>query len=265
MQPMQPAVHAASQDWATPLCVCCNDGVELCCAATWCPCVVVGTNTMMLDTGNSALGPCSGAGNKACLTHGLLVGAGAIVNTILQGACAGTGWACLQNFTNCPAAAYSSQVSRHRTRTRFNIPKEGTCVEGGKDHDLLCHFCCMPCNLCQEHVEIKTRLLAEQGVVYVPGGGPAGVHLAAPGRQQMQMYAVQGQVNPYATQPPAAGQFQYHGAPQAAQGNPYATATAAPAMGVPVAAQPAYQPGNAAGGSGAGPSAQPSYPAPPKF
>lgn len=198
-----------TQTWNTQLC--CPAGMDcaLCAAATFLPCCVVGSLTKMMRNPGTLADPCSydGGGETACAITCLLFAA----NSALQALVSGLPPGAVQIH-----ACYTHQV-RKEIRETYDI-------EGHPCTDLVCHWCCMPCALCQEHVEVTRRVqghyLAQQaGVVFYPQ------HMM-PVMPPVMGHPVIGQPAP--------------GNPYANQGNPYpAPASAYPS---PPGATQAYPP-----------------------
>ncbi|KAI9459155.1 PLAC8 family-domain-containing protein [Lactarius psammicola] len=113
------------RDWSTQLLCDCSGGFGLCCLATWCPGVVFGRNKQRLRHLQSQGRPLPGGG------------------TYVNGDCAI--YCCLA----APRFAWILGIGeRTDIRARYSI--RGSTVE-----DCLTSWCCTPCALTQEHLEIE--------------------------------------------------------------------------------------------------------------
>ena len=67
----------------TPLCCPGEAGCDVCMAAVFCPCCVVGANAKMMAHPGAPVGPCDGSGTE-CMIHGTLTAISAVVQISLQ-------------------------------------------------------------------------------------------------------------------------------------------------------------------------------------
>ena len=147
---LQPGVQS---QWQVDTCDCNNDCTnDLCCKAVFCPCLILGANESMLQTGVPAgwllsNGSRPDDNNSECMISAVLN----VGNFVL-------GWVWL--FVCCPAAnpftincaPFHSHLKRLQIRETYGI-------EGNQCQDFLCHYCCTPCSLAQEYRELKSRLM----------------------------------------------------------------------------------------------------------
>ena len=152
-----PVYHA--HHWYTDPCVCCNNGCccsttdekvecDLCCAAIFCPCAVLNSNVKMMQT-RTYHPPCEFECTKPCSIMACLTVASAVIRVV--------GWetGIFLDLLNL-GPLYSFQW-RSALREKYGI-------NGDPCSDCICHWCCNPCVLCQEHIELRKR-----------NGGPTGL------------------------------------------------------------------------------------------
>lgn len=206
---LTPVYHASG--WYTDVCVCCNccsntgdDFVEcdLCCAAVFCPCAVLNSNVKMLQT-RTYHKPCDFECTKPCGIMACLTVTSGIIQVIARA----TG--VFLELVNL-GPLYSFQW-RSALREKYGIA-------GDPCSDCICHFCCNPCVLCQEHIELRKR---NGGTGGLP---PHAVVMAQPyAGAWTQTYAPGGQVMPataYGGPPGAGGPVPMYTATVAPQGPP---------------------------------------------
>lgn len=149
---------ATNQDgFDTPLCKPClgptcvgGGGCDVCCAAAFCPCFLLGSNVKMLHSG-AYHSPCADV--RACRRSE------ACMKFLVPYMCLfAAGWSVcpVGPLAFCPAAMYTASY-RHKIRKEFGITSSGQCVPGFSN-DIFVHFFCFPFALCQEHVELKAHL-----------------------------------------------------------------------------------------------------------
>jgi len=112
-----PHDHSVLEGWHHGLFECFSD-IPLCLKTCFCPCVTVGQNVEVIDNGVT---PCP-------------LGAAF--------------WYLFQQVTGC-GCIYSCMY-RSRLRAKYHLP-ETPCW------DCCVHGCCLPCALCQEYKELRTR------------------------------------------------------------------------------------------------------------
>ena len=200
----------------TTLCAnaCFCGGCDLCFAAMFCPCFLVGANAKMLTTGY-VTGPCcedGGFGSNPCVLSGCLACLQCVAQTFISSALgSGASWFQLLPFYSCHW--------RKAVREKLDI-------DGHPCMDFACHYFCMPCALCQEHVELKRQIFHAQMVAQQGGGHPGYV-----GYGHGAQVALQAQPGYYGQQPgpTATGYPVAQGNPCANPGgNPYANTQAYP-------------------------------------
>ena len=182
--------------------LCCPSGMDcgLCASATFCPCFVIGANAKMLKTGYIT-GPCcddGGFGTNPCVYSGSLACLQGVAQTFISSALGTSAtWFQLLPFYSCHW--------RKAVREKLDI-------DGHPCTDFACHYFCMPCALCQEHVELKRQIFHAQMAAQQGGGHPGYVGYGHGGQ-----VALQSQPGYYGQQPgPTATGY------PVAQGNPYA-------------------------------------------
>ena len=121
---------------------------DLCCAAIFCPCAVLNSNVKMMQT-RTYHPPCEFECTKPCSIMACLTVASAVIRVVGQS----TG--IFLDLLNL-GPLYSFQW-RSALREKYGI-------NGDPCSDCICHWCCNPCVLCQEHIELRKR-----------NGGPTGL------------------------------------------------------------------------------------------
>jgi Cys-rich protein (TIGR01571 family) len=140
--------------WTTGLFGCFNNDLQTCCLGMWCPCLLFAKNVEML-TGNQSLGP--------CVLH---CGVGGLVASVMVFLFGPLGLLC--NCASCYASMYRKQI-----REKYGL-EEAPC------NDLLLHYCCHFCALCQEFRELR-EAGASTGAYY-------GTPLEPPVRQTISQF-----------------------------------------------------------------------------
>ena len=195
--------------------LCCPSGMDcgLCASATFCPCFVIGANAKMLKTGYIT-GPCcddGGFGTNPCVYSGSLACLQGVAQTFISSALGTSAtWFQLLPFYSCHW--------RKAVREKLDI-------DGHPCTDFACHYFCMPCSLCQEHVSLKREIFHAQMMAQQSGGQPAYVGYGHGGQVALQPQpAYYGQQGPVATGYPVAQGNPYSNP----GGNPYANTQAYP-------------------------------------
>ncbi|KAI4295332.1 hypothetical protein L6164_035388 [Bauhinia variegata] len=120
--------------WSSGICACCDD-MQSCCIGLFCPCFLFGKNAEFLGSG-TFLG--------SCVTHFVLW---TLVNTaccfLTDGILLGVG------VPGCFVSIYACGY-RRALRSKYNL-QEAPCG------DLVTHFFCHLCAICQEYREIRER------------------------------------------------------------------------------------------------------------
>ncbi|GAQ80120.1 hypothetical protein KFL_000460310 [Klebsormidium nitens] len=141
------------KQWTTGICGCFSD-LQTCCLGLWCPCLLFAKNVEML-TGNPSIGP--------CILHS---GVGAAVASVMIFFFGPFGLLC--SCASCYASMYRKQI-----RGKYGL-EEAPC------NDVMLHYCCHFCALCQEFRELR-----EAGA----GAGPySGTPLEPPVQQSIAQY-----------------------------------------------------------------------------
>lgn len=143
---------------------CDNDcTTDLCCKSVFCPCLILGANESMLQTGVPAgwllpNGSRPNDNNSECMISAALN----VGNFVL-------GWVWLA--VCCPAAnpyiINCAPLHSHLKRVQI---RETYGIEGNQGQDLACHYFCTPCSLAQEYRELRGRLM--RGDTGTIGGSP---------------------------------------------------------------------------------------------
>jgi|SaaInlV_125m_DNA_1040241.scaffolds.fasta_scaffold05082_3 Cys-rich protein (TIGR01571 family) len=139
--------------WQVETCDCNNDcTTDLCVKSVFCPCLILGANESMLQTGMPAgwllpNGSRPDDNNSECMISAVLNAGNFVLGWVWLAVCCPAA----NPFTiNC--APFHSHLKRLQIRETYGI-------EGNQCQDLLCHYCCTPCSLAQEYRELKGRLM----------------------------------------------------------------------------------------------------------